>query len=124
MPPATGTYAFAVDGNIPHILSVNGKGTPITYKHENPPAPPRLFDLKENDLVQMDLTYWADEGDVEVAMELLSLRKPSATAFLSYSLLGTPFCLQMNWLGEYITNGKWAFQRWGGRAIIIPLFEE
>ena len=89
-----------MDGDIPHILSVNGKGTPDTYKHENPPAAPMVFDLKENDLVQLDLTYWADEGEVEVSMDLLELRKPSGTAFLGYRILGTGYCLQMDWLGQ------------------------
>ena len=89
-----------MNGDIPHILSVNGKGNPDSYKHENPPAAPMVFDLKENDLVQLDLTYWADEGEVEVSMDLLELKKPSGTAFLAYKILGTNYCLQMNWLGQ------------------------
>ena len=97
----TGTYAFEVVGNIPHILSINGQGNPNTYKHENPPAPPMVIDLRENDLVDLDLHFWSDEGEVEVSMELLELRKPSGTAFLSYNILGTHFCLKMNWLGQY-----------------------
>lgn len=56
--------------------------------------------LRENHLVDLDLLFWADEGEVEVSMELLELRKPSGTAFLSYSVLGTNYCLKMNWLGE------------------------
>ena len=83
-----------------------------------------VIDLRENDLVDLDLHFWADEGEVEVSMELLELRKPSGTAFLSYNLLGTSYCLKMNWLGEYIMNDKWTFQRWGERAIIILLFGE
>ena len=60
-----------------------------------------VFDLEENDLVDLDLHFWADEGDVEVSMELLELRQPSGTAFLGYNILGTNYCLQMNWLGRY-----------------------
>ena len=96
----TGKYKFEVVGNIPHILSIGGEGTPDTYKHENPPAPPRVYDLKENYLVDINLHFWTDEGNVKVSMDLLELRAPSSTAFLSYKILGTNYCLKMNWLGE------------------------
>ena len=92
----SGAYAFKVDGNLPHVLSINGRGSPKTYKHSNPPAAPIVVTLKENDLVDLSLLYWAEEGDVEVSMELLDMRAMSSTAFLGYQIFGSYKCLQMN----------------------------
>ena len=98
--PATGSYRFSTTGDLSHVLAIDtglGEAVKAGYTH----GEDQVAAFTEGQLVRIELAYWATEGDLSVNIDLMELKVPPKSTFLTYRIGHGGFgAISSNRLGE------------------------